>query len=288
MIGVSEGLDLDRIDEITQDEIDKNLSYVWQWRGPLYELYANALMLDYAPDFAKLHRWASDEFGRPDPEQILVLGIQNLHSYVVHGWETGILNQFHLQRRWGLRKAQIMEIVHFASLYAGMRGLGHTYHAIGDLLAVWGEPDREPPFPAGWEPDPDAIHCGLDMSTRTMTDEDRKNLTEWYERTIGYVPNSIRFGIRRHPEFMKVNRRKWEIAIRTLPKQVIPFMLLRHHTTFGNREGLREAVLLGKAWGVSKHLTIRGITGTTMYFTGPEGLYTAHNAVGDLLDDDWD
>ena len=26
---------------------------------------ANSLMLDYAPDFAKLHRWGSDFFGRP-------------------------------------------------------------------------------------------------------------------------------------------------------------------------------------------------------------------------------
>ena len=52
----SEGLDLSRLDETTPDEVNDNLIKVWSWRGPLYEMYANSLMLDYAPDFAKLHR----------------------------------------------------------------------------------------------------------------------------------------------------------------------------------------------------------------------------------------
>jgi len=80
MIGLSEGLNLSDLGETTPDEINRNLMYVWSWRGPLYELSANSLMLDYAPDFAKLHRWGSDLFGRPDPQQVIVLGVQNLHS----------------------------------------------------------------------------------------------------------------------------------------------------------------------------------------------------------------
>jgi hypothetical protein len=61
--GLSEGLDLSNLDNISPEEINANLARVWSWRGPLYEMYANSLMLDYAPDLAKLHRgcWVATE-----------------------------------------------------------------------------------------------------------------------------------------------------------------------------------------------------------------------------------
>ena len=283
MVGISEGLDLSNLDETTQDEVNANLLSVWRHRQPLYELSANALMLDHAPDFAKLHRWGSDLFGRPDPANIIALAVQNMHSYMMLGWETGILNSFHTLRRWGITKAQLMELVMFTQIYAGMRGLGHVYRAVGDMLAVFGDPPGPAPFPEGWAADPAAFKSGLDMSTRALTDQDRANLIGWYERTIGYVPNSIAFGLKHHPEFVKVNRAKWEVAIKTLPKQVAPYMMLRHHTITGSRDGLREAALLSKAWGITSELIAHGITASAFFFTGFEGLYAAHDAVDDLL-----
>jgi hypothetical protein len=283
VVGKSEGLDLSNFDETTPEEVNQNLIGVWQHRQPLYELYANSLMLDYAPDFAKLHRWGSDFFGRPSQVNIVTLSSQNIHSYMMYGWETGILNEFQTLRRNGMTKAQIMELVMFSQLYAGMRGLGHVYHAVGDLLPVWQDPTERAPFPEGWAADPDAFKCGLDLSTRALTDDDRRRLTEWYESTIGFVPKSIQFGIAHHPEFVKVNRAKWEVAIKTLPKQIAPYLMLRHHTITGSRDGLREAALLGKAWGITPHWIVQGITGTAMYFTGFEGLYAAYDAVEDLL-----
>jgi hypothetical protein len=240
-------------------------------------------MLDYAPEFAKLHRWGADLFGRPNPENIVTMSTQQIHTYMMYGWETGLLNEFYILLRWGVSREQMMELVMFSQLYAGMRGLGHVYRAIGDVLPIMKAPQMTPPFPAGWEADPDAFKCGLDLSTREMTEHDRKNLTEWYEKTIGFVPNSILFGLKHHPEFVKVNRAKWEVAIKTLPKQVAPYMLLRHHTITGSREGLREAALLCKAWDVTSERIMLGVVNTAMYFTGFEGLYTAHEAIDDLL-----
>ena len=283
MLERREGLDLSNLEATTAEEINANLIGVWGWRGPLYELYANSLMLDYAPDFAKLHRWGSDLFGRPSQENVICLSMQNIHSYMMLGWETGILNEFHTLRRNGLGKQQIMELVMFSQLYAGMRGLGHVYRAVGDMLAVFAEPTAEPVFPEGWAADAAAFKCGLDLSTRTLTEQDRANLAGWYERTVGYVPNSILFGIKRHPEFVKVNRAKWEVAIKSLPKQVAPYLMLRHQTITGSREGLREAALLARAWGISSERIVQGITGSAMYFTGFEGLYAAYEAVDDLL-----
>jgi hypothetical protein len=108
VIDISEGLDLTNLDSISPEEINANLMRVWSWRGSQYELAANSLMLDYAPDFAKLHRWASDLFGRPDKVNIVLLGIQNIHSYMMLGWETGLRSQFLSCRRNGLSKEQII------------------------------------------------------------------------------------------------------------------------------------------------------------------------------------
>jgi len=282
-VEISEGLDLSSIDTITQAEIDQNLVNVWRRRQPLYEVQANSLMLDYAPSFAKLHRWGSDLFGRPEPANIVLLASQNMHSYMMTGWEVGILNTFHTLTGAGMHKQQIMELVMFSQLYAGMRGLGHVYHAAGDLLPVLRETSGAFAVPEGWAPDPDAFKCGLDLSTRTLTEADRKNLTGWYERTIGHVPNSIKFGMKLHPEFVKVNRAKWEVAIKTLPKQFAPHLMLRHNMIIGSKEGMREAVLLGRAWGITPQLLSRSISATAFFFTGFEGLYAAHEALDDLL-----
>ena len=280
----SEGLDLTRIAALAPAEINANLASVWSNRGPLYELYATSLMLDYAPQFAKLHRWGSELFGRPDPVNITLLACQNLHSYMMQGWETGIHNSFKTLLRNGMAVQQTMELVMFNQLYAGMRGLGHVFRAVGETLPSYRLPANAPaPFPEGWAADPDAFQCGLDFTTREMTDADVTNLTHWYEDTIGYLPRSIRFGLKYHPEFVKVNRGKWEVAIRTLPKQLAPYIMLRHHAITGSEEGLREATLLALAWGITPELIGRAISATAMFYTSFEGLYAPFKVVDAVL-----
>jgi hypothetical protein len=145
-MSTSEGLDLNDIDQTSPEEVDDALIHVWSWRGPLYEMYATSLQLDYAPDFGKISRWASDIFGRPAGERAVVLqSCQNIHSYMMLGWETGIRNEFETLRRNGMSKEQVLELVMFTQLYAGMRGLGHVYHAVGDPRRVQGRPGPEHP-----------------------------------------------------------------------------------------------------------------------------------------------
>src|ERR1700722_2434798 len=151
MSNVSEGLDLSNLGEMTDEEKNQNLMRVWSWRGPLYEMYANSLMVDYAPALAKLHRWGSDFFGRPSHSNIILLSSQNIHSYMMYGWETGILNEFNTLRRNGMSKEELMELVMFSQLYAGMRGLGHVYRAVGDYLPAYAGPgEPRAPYPEGW------------------------------------------------------------------------------------------------------------------------------------------
>jgi len=285
------GLNLANLDETTPEEVEAQLMWQWRARGPLYGMSATSLMIDYAPKFAKLHlrgvrmidRGGSEVQSQPDA---VVVSSQNLFSYMMYGWETGILNEFSSLRRNGMSKEQVMELVMFSQLYAGMRGLGHVYRAVGDYLPAWAPP-REPlaTFPAGWDVDPDAFRSGLDLSTREVTTADRAGITSWYEGTIGYVPASIAFGLKYHPEFVKVNRAKWEVAIRTLPKQVVPYLMLRHNTITQSREGLRESALLAKAWGINKKYIVQAISGTVMYFTGNEGWYAAADVVDPILEE---
>ena len=284
------GLDLSNIEETSQQEIDAYLTTRWTGRGPLYDQYAMSLMLDYAPDFAKLHWWAAELFrtlpSEPDtydPSFATPNSIQQLHSYMVYGWETGIRNQFRVLRRLGFTRSQMMEIVMFGRLVAGMRGMGHVYHAVGDMLPDYQDGHGHPDFPPGWEADSEAFRCGLDLSTSDFTDQDRANLTSWYERTIGYVPNSVKFGMQWDPMVLKVDRAMWERAIKTLPKQVAPYLMLRDATLNSDRDALREAALLGKAWGLTPDWIVRGITQTVQYFTGLRGMYAAYDAVNDLL-----
>jgi hypothetical protein len=288
-----EGFNLYNFEELTEAEKNAELMRWWGSRGPLYQMYSHALQLDYGGTAgAKLHQWASGTTGIPrgqkpteaDRANGILYSTHTLVSYVMVGWETGIKNQFHVLRMRGLPKEQFMEIVMFTQLYAGMRGLGHVYRAIGEFLPAFGPPPIPLPIPEGWTVDPDAFRCGLDLSTREMTVADRAALESWYERTIGYVPNSVLFALKYHPEFLKVNRAKWEVAIRTLPKQFAPHLMLRLNLQNGNVQGLREAVLLGKAWGMTKQQVVNGIAQTVCFMTGPEGFYDAEKAVDDVLE----
>jgi len=200
----------------------------------------------------------------------------------LYGWETGIYNEFrHLQSR-GLTKAQLMELVMFAQMQAGMRGLQHVYNAVGRYLPDWRDGPGEVPLPAGWAADPEAFTAGLDLSVRQLTPLDAERITTWYERTIGYLPNSVKFAMTYHPEFYKWHRARWEIIFQKLPKQTAPYVMLRQHMLTGNTDALREAVLLGKAWGISREWFVHGFA-VTAYYTGFEALSRAHAAVADIL-----
>lgn len=283
------GLDVGNLAAITPKERDDHVIALWQHRGNLYDMYAPVLMADFGPEFTKLHwravRYADAGGNTTNPlADIVVFSCQNILSYMVLGWEAGIRNEFLQLRKTGISKEKVMELVLFAQLYAGMRGLGHVHHAVGDVLSAWGPPNEPVDvFPEGWAPDPDAFRSGLDFSVREMTSRDRHNLTDWYERNVGYLPDSIGFGLEHHPGFVKANRGRWETAIRTLPKQMAPYLMLRQHTMTGSAEGLHEAASLARSWGISKKYVVQAVAATVTYFTGLEGVHAASEGIDDLL-----
>jgi hypothetical protein len=289
---IDDGLNLDNIEETSQQEIDTYLQQMWRHRGMVYEMTANSVWLDTRPDFAKLHRRGARLFGRIDgkldPTRGPMTGLGLLFDYICLGWEVGILNQIDSLRSRNVSKAQIMELIMAAQIWSGMRGLESVYRAAGMYLRDYQDSPTPAGFPEGWAVDPAAFKCGLDLSTLELTEQDLANLTGWYTRTLGEVPRSVTFAAKYHPGFLKANRAKWEGAFRDgLPKQMMPYLMLRHNTIVGNRDGIREAALLGKAWGMSKGWMINAVMVGVFYFTGTEGLYAANDALAELFEE-WD
>jgi hypothetical protein len=261
-------------------------------RGHYYQMTADSIMLEHRPDYAKRFydgipsfRNRLRETGEEDnvAVELIAESLGHLPMYILYGWETGIYNEFRHLRSRGFSKAQLMEMVLFAQLQAGIRGLQHVYNAVSRYLADLPDGPEPAPWPKGWAADPDAFKSGLDLSQRNLTDQDRTNIELWYERTIGYVPDFVQFAIKYHPEFYKWHRARWEVIFQTLPKQVMPYIMIRQHLLTGNTGALREAVLIGKAWGMTKEWITHAFM-VSAWYTGFEGLYFAHAAVDDILD----
>jgi hypothetical protein len=288
--GVRNGLDVDNLEETTDAEIDAFLNNVRRARGPLdpgpqYEMRANAMWLHTRPDFAKLHMRVLDAWHSQGVDPIIAASsFANLHTYINQGWLIGIENCTRGLQRRGVTRAQLLEGIMHAQMSGGMRGLECVYQALGIILGDYVERPEPAEWPEGWAPDMPAFYCGLDPTTREFTSQDKRNLEDWYERTLGWIPPRVAFLAKHDPRTLKATRARWEGCFRgALPKQMMPYFMLRHNTVIGNKSGLREAVLLAKAWGMTHNYIVNTIIQGAYYYTGMEQLDLVEEAVGDLL-----
>jgi len=66
-----------------------------------------------------------------------------------------------------------------------------------------------------------------------------------------------------------MSRSRWEGAFRgALPKQLMPYLMLRYATVCGFRDGIREAALLCRAWGVAKQHVVHAVIAAAYYKNG--------------------
>jgi hypothetical protein len=68
-----------------------------------------------------------------------------------------------------------------------------------------------------------------------------------------------------------------------LPKQTMPYLSIPHTTVMGDGAGLREAVLLGRAWGMTNAYIVNTIVQSVHYYTGVERLNMVHEVLQDVL-----
>jgi hypothetical protein len=279
-------MDLDTLDVTTNDEVNAELLRLLANRQALYDLSSELIMLDYRPEFAKLHRRGSRSLGHELKGASLLDSLGHLFVYIHMAWETGILNTVHSCRRQGVTRDQLLDVFMAGQLTGGPRGAENIYRAVWMMLRDYRDRPQPAEFPDGWAPDDAAFRCGLDLSTPELTATDRTNIFAWYERTIGYVPSSVTFSAGNHPRFLKNYRAKWEGAFRGgLPKQMLPYMSLRYCTINGFRDGIRENTLLAKAWGIRREYVIHAIMSSAYYMNGLPAVSIAQEAVSDILKD---
>ena len=155
--------------------------------------------------------------------------------------------------------------------------------AYSDFLRNYADPVPGERFPPEWSFDPHAFDSGMDYSTREATEEDMRRLRDWYERMLGEVPRYVDFLARHRPGLLKAYRDRYEHAIRdSLPKQMLPFLLLHANVVRGFREGIRENVLLGRALEMTREQLLDAICSAVLH-AGVEALSIADEAAGDLL-----
>lgn len=292
--GFSLGLDLSNVNETTAEEraafLTGNLE---RRRGRLaYPVTAYSFLLQNRPDMLKYHMRQMQYLHAVPDNGELDMGITvltMLHWYACNRVVEGISHEVRSSQMAGASKAAVNEIFGLAFMHSGPSGFGAVHEAAFEFMNDFPEPTATLTWPAGWEPDVEAFRTGIDFDDPDLSDAERELLFVWYENTIGYVPRSIRTLVRHNPRFAKAHRAKFEGAMSTgaLPKQIVPYILIHYNMNRGWADGMREAALLARAWGMTREQVVHAITLGTGYMSGLDGLTIADEAIGDLLDS-WD
>jgi alkylhydroperoxidase/carboxymuconolactone decarboxylase family protein YurZ len=274
-----DGLDVSNPDVTTPEEIAAyRAQYAATNKGLLdsFEFW-----LEFRPDVLKRHKARTAHFTSAVTPLVQILAA--IHRYTIAGFREGVAYEIRLAQSLGATRADILDTLSVAFIHAGHPGM-YAAAAYADHLRDYEErAGTDSRFPPHWSFDPDAFHSGMDATTRDASEEDMRRLREWYLDTIGEVPRHVDFLARHRPGLLKAYRERYEHAIRdSLPKQMLPYLLLNHHVVRGSRDGIRENVLLGAALGMRRDELLDAICFAVLH-AGANALDLADEAVGDLL-----
>lgn len=279
---IQDGLDVSRPDLTTPAEVAAfHAEYERTNKGRLdsYEFW-----IEFRPDVLKRHK-ARSRFLFGDEAVSFQVPVQLLaiHQYAIEAFRGGIGYEIRLAQTNGAQKTDILDTLSVAFIHSGHAGMYAVRAEATEALRDYVDPPPGDRFPPNWEFDPGAFDSGMDYTTREASEEDVERLMAWYETVLGEVPKSARFLARRRPNLLKAYRNRYENAIRdSLPKQMLPYLLLNHHVTCGNADGIREHALLARATGMTTEQMLDSIS-LAVLFAGAETLGLVEDAAGDLL-----
>jgi hypothetical protein len=218
--------------------------------------------LDNGPDVLKRYRaFATAEVS--GDLQAAFTGFGFVQPYALLGYTEGVRYLVRLWQQQRLSKDQVLEGLSIGFLHMGPRGMETVAVALDGY--AWLTPEEPARFPQGWAPDPDAFHSGMDFATRDVSPAELQSLRGWYERTLGEVPRYVTYLARYRPTALKAYRGRFENCLRLLPKQVMPYTLLHYNTLRGFGDGIRENVLLARAFGMTREQALRPIYSALLY-----------------------
>jgi hypothetical protein len=123
----------------------------------------------------------------------------------------------------------------------------------------------------------------VDFTSAEASADEVAQIQDWYLKTLGEIPRYVRFLALYRPRLLKAYRNRFEHAIRDgLPKQMMPYLLLHYNGLRGFRDGIREAVLLGRAMGMTRIALLDAIAWDMLY-GGVDTISIADEAAGDIL-----
>lgn len=237
---------------------------------------------EFRPEVTRLHAARTPHYYRGDRSAVPALAC--LHQYVIRAFADGIGYEMRLARSRGATREDILDVLSIAFIHGGHVGMYAVSRMTPFLRDFEPISHSDRPFPTNWAFDGDAFRSGMDFSNPDVTHEDLDALTEWYERTIGETPAHVTFLARYRPTLLKAHRQRYETAIQTsLPKQMMPFLLLHHDVYRGFAGGIRENVLLARAFGLTQSQVVDAISSALLH-AGPGALDLVNDVATDLIE----
>lgn len=274
------GLDFSNLRNITPDEIQSfRSSYQTEDGNPQSGF---DYLIDHNPAALKTYRYFATAIQPPyrDPRfGASAFGWLGYYGYL--DFDEGVRYSVVPTVRAGYSRAQVEEGMSIAFMCGGTRALVTIGRAMKDFR--WPEAaEGATPWPQDWKPDPEAFASGLDFSTQDALPGEVEKVISWYERTIDWVPNWVRYFARFNPAALKGWRYRYENALMTLPKQILPLSFIAAGTLFQQKELIRENVLMARAFGTALDDALQSIDTTVVY--GTEKAAMAYEAAGDILE----
>jgi hypothetical protein len=278
----SRGLDFSNLTSISEEEIQAfRQSYLTE-DGNRQSGFD--FLIDNNPAALKTYRYFVTSIQAPfrDPRyQAAIFG--GIAQYGLMDFEEGIRYSISPALRAGFTRDQIGEGLALSFMVGGTRTLVTVARALKDY--DWpAKAEDALPWPEGWVADPAAFASGVDFGTVDVLPGEVEKIIQWYERTINWVPTWVRYFARHNPAALKGWRYRYENALVTLPRQVLPLSFLFAGAALEHKELTKENFLLARAWGVPVEQILQTIEIATVY--GTEKISSAYAAIGDLLDDE--
>ena len=179
--------------------------------------------------------------------------------YAIIGYVSGIRYMVVRLLNNGFNRSEVLEAIAIAFLQAGPPGIERIAEAVQNLeLAPRGpRPDWAS---IGWGVDQAAFQSGIDASTLEVLPGELDRIEAWYARTIGEEPPWVQFLRSNNPRLLKAYRVRFEHLAPSLPKQLVPASLLMLNVLLGEKDSIREHLLLCRAWRVEKSDAVGAVT----------------------------
>ena len=278
---LQDGLDVSNPDETTPEEIAAYRAIYTGTNKGLLDSFE--FWLEFRPDVLKRHKARTRHFRTTrEPDYPLVQLLTAIHQYAIGAFREGVAYEVRHAQAEGALLTDIIDTLSVTWIHSGHRGM-FAAAAYSDYLRSYVDPPLRQRFPESWTFDPHAFDSGMDFSSRDATAEDMDALQDWYQRTLGELPAHVRFLAVNRPGLLKAYRDRYEHAIRdSLPKQMVPYMLLCHNVVRGFGPGIRENVLLGRALGMTREQLLDAICFSVLH-AGINALDLVDEVAGDVL-----